>query len=187
VSTNIDVIPSQFDEGTLDPSTLYAVAKYNVPDQVHLTQLICLKDEHKIQVLKENKHNMERMKRCYAYRDYYGNDVPWERFSICVGTGDFQVGHRNVWSSIRGFEEKMLYRCYSDGNVMVKAANFDGLKTSELDIDVFHLDHKNNPYFWKKDQSTHRNNIEDAFVKYKTTQNTEDWGLSSVEFEEEIY
>ena len=70
---------------------------------------------------------------------------------------------------------------------MVKAANFDGLKTSELDIDVFHLDHKNNPYFWKKDQSTHRNNIEDAFVKYKATQNTEEWGLNGVEFEEEIY
>ena len=177
VSSNIDIIPSPFSSEHLSEDTLYAVAKYNVLENIHLIQLLPLSTNDKISILKANKSVLERMKLCEEV-------VPSDKYSLVVGCGDFQTAHKNLWSSIRGFEEALIYRCFADTNVMVKAAIHPGFKTSLLDVDVFHLEHKNNPYFWKKDNSTPRNNQTDAFVTYASTKNTESWGFSNFDFQE---
>jgi hypothetical protein len=179
VSSNIDIVSTPFSVDALSENTLYTVAKYNVLENIHLTQLLPMSNTDKIAALKAHKHLFERMKRCEEV-------VPDDKYSLIVGCGDFQVAHRSVWNAIRGFEEALFHRCFADSNVMVKAAVHDGLKTELLDIDVFHLEHKNNPYFWKKDSSTPRNSQVDAFKTYAVSQNCVNWGFDGVQFKETI-
>ena len=179
VSSNIDIIPTQFSTDRLNRDTMYVVQKYNVLENVHLTQLLPMSTEQKIQALVAHKHLFERMKRCEEV-------VPDDKYSLCVGCGDFQVAHRDVWNRIRGFEESLVYRCFEDTNVLVKTAHQQDMKTSLLDIDVFHLEHKNNPFFWQKDGATKRNNKDDAFTTYAVTQNGDGWGFDGFEFQETI-
>ena len=179
VSSNIDIIATTFNTSVLLKDTLYTVPKYNVLENVHLTQLISMSNEQKVNALKSHKHLFERMKK--------SEDVtPDDHFSLIVGCGDFQIAYRDLWYSIRGFEEALCYRCAADSNVMVKTATHPDYKTSILDIDVFHLEHKNNPYFWKKDSSTLRNSAVDAFTTYAVTQNGNNWGFADVEFQETV-
>lgn len=179
VSSNIDIISTPFSVDSLSQTTLYAVAKYNVLENVHLVQLLPMPNAEKIVALKAHKHLFERMKRCEEV-------VPEDKFSLIVGCGDFQLAHRSVWNTIRGFEEALCHRCFADSNVMVKAATHSQFNTELLDIDVFHLEHKNNPFFWKKDSATIRNSQSDAFKTYAITQNSNDWGFEGVKFEETV-
>ena len=177
VSSNIDIIATPFSTDELNVNTLYTVAKYNVLEEIHLTQLMKISTHDKVLALKANKHLLERMKKCEEV-------VPSDTYSLVVGCGDFQIGNRSLWNQIRGFEEALIYRCFADSNIMVKAATHPNFRTEILEIDVFHLEHKNNPYFWKKDTVTPRNNYADAFQKYSTTKNMENWGFHGVNFEE---
>ena len=179
VSSNIDIIATPFSTEQLNENTLYTVPKYNVMENVHLTQLLPISNHDKVFNLKANKHLFERMKRCEEV-------VPSDKYSLIVGCGDFQVAHKNVWNTIRGFEESLLHRCFADTNVMVKAATHPNLKTDILEIDVFHLEHKNNPYFWKKDSVTTRNSQKDANETYSITKNLDSWGFDGVDFEQII-
>ena len=179
VSSNIDIIATPFDESSLSEDILYTVPKYNVLENIHLIQLLSMETHQKINTLISNKHLFERMKTTEEV-------IPDDKFSLIVGCGDFQIAHRRLWDEIRGFEEFLCYRCFADTNVMVKAACCEDYKTSILDIDIFHLEHKNNPYFWKKDSSTRRNEKKDAFDTYSRTMNEESWGFSDVEFETSI-
>lgn len=177
VSSNIDIIATPFSTDQLNVNTLYAVAKYNVLENIHLTQLLPISTHEKVCALKANKHLLERMKRCEEV-------VPSDKYSLVVGCGDFQIAHCNLWNQIRGFEEALIYRCFADSNIMVKAATHPNFKTDLLEVDVFHLEHKNNPYFWKKDTATPRNNQTDAFQTYSTTKNDESWGFDGIVFDE---
>ena len=177
VSSNIDVIPTPFSTDVLDKNTMYAVAKYNVLENVHLLQTISMSTSDKISALKSHKHLFERMKTCKEA-------VPSDKYSLVVGCGDFQIAHKDIWNTIRGFEEALVNRCFSDSNVLAKTCVRPEFKTEILDIDVFHLEHKNNPYFWKKDNATKRNSQEDAFGRYLQTENGDDWGFAKETFEE---
>jgi len=179
VSSNIDIIPSAFSTDTLNQNTMYAVQKYNVLENIHLTQLISMSNQDKINALVAHKHLFEKMKRAEEV-------TPNDKYSLCIGCGDFQVAHKNVWERIRGFEESLVYRCFEDTNVLVKTAHQKDMNISLLDVDVFHLEHKNNPFFWKKDQATKRNVWSDAYEKYAFTKNTDGWGFADYPFEETV-
>lgn len=180
VSSNIDVIPTTFNTDSMNPQTMYTVAKLNVPESVHLIHLLQFSPQDKMKVLIQNKNQFEKMEFIQKYD-------PADIYSIVIGCGDFQAAHKDVWNSIRGFEEALVYRCFSDSNVQAKTANLSGHSVGLLDLDWFHLEHKNNPYFWAKDGSTKRNNKDEAFNKYLKTHNTDTWGFSDVSFREEIH
>jgi hypothetical protein len=180
VSCNIDNIPTPFSEQTLDPKKIYTIAKWNVPENIHLIHLLNLSPSDKISALIQNRNILEKMERIEKYD-------PADRYSLVIGCGDFQAAHRSVWNTIRGFEEALYHRCFSDSNVQAKVANLKGHSVELLDIDWFHLEHKNNPYFWTKDNTIIRNNKEDAFNKYVVTHNSELWGYADKTFEESVH
>jgi hypothetical protein len=114
--------------------------------------------------------------------DETGNAI-WDSgdiWSLVVSCGDYQIAHRKIWESIRGFEESMTGRCYADSNIM-KKAKVSGYGIAVLNLNIFHLDHPIN--------HSVNYNLNDR-VKYvnefNKTNNSTSWGFSDIDFEEKI-
>jgi len=118
--------------------------------------------------------------------DNNGNPIwdPNDRWSVVVCCGDYQLAHKDVWHSIKGFEESATGRCYADSNLMKKAA-LNGYTLQELDIPVFHLNH-NTPKYIKNDNETPKNCQLTYVQKFEITSNNDNWGISNCNFKEEI-
>ncbi|OHD23024.1 MAG: hypothetical protein A2Y38_23305 [Spirochaetes bacterium GWB1_59_5] len=112
-----------------------------------------------------------------------GPQDPW---SLITCPGDFQLAHRNVWHAIRGFEESLVRRGYTDSNVQRKAADAGFDLGLVRDIPVFHLCH------YPDTGSTggafgEMNDPDAALFKFAGTTNPETWGFSDREFDEEKF
>jgi len=98
--------------------------------------------------------------------------------------GDFQLAHKSVWYSIRGFEESMIYRAFADTNAMVKAKQLDFV-IEKLDYNLYHLNHYNAAY-----QQMHvvkpLNDKEKYITNFKRTTNLETWGCARRHFDFEM-
>lgn len=172
ISTNQDVVSDRPVE--LDSKTMYTVARHNVPENYFLQ----VDSENSLKWLKENKGSFTVQPDAI---DSAGNPTwdPGDRWSLVVSCGDYQIAHRDVWYSIKGFEESMIYRSYADSNIMKKASmSFDIRK---LDLDIFHLDHPVNP----SANYTVNDRIK-YVVDFSITENPETWGFSNISFTEEV-
>jgi hypothetical protein len=161
VSTNIDIIPTPFNEEGLNYGTFYTVPRYDVPKE------FWLKNSVTQQSLEQNKAN-------------FGRKKFWDRdsFSLIEYCGDFQVAHRIIWEKIMGFEEKLLGRCYADSHVQMKAKWY-GFQLDVLDIPIYHLDHYNLKWYGKQ-ITCPRNNIDCLNIdKFKGSTNNVFWGQSN--------
>jgi glycosyltransferase involved in cell wall biosynthesis len=102
-----------------------------------------------------------------------------DHWSLAVACGDYQLAHRDVWGKIRGMEESMIHRAYVDSNLQKKAWASNS-KISLLSLKVIHLAHN------KSNASLTTTKVNDR-VKYvndfQTTENQQDWGYSSYDFE----
>jgi hypothetical protein len=119
---------------------------------------------------------------------------PNDHYSLINCCGDFQMAHKDVWFKIKGFEENMIYACFSDTNVQKKAV-LEGCKLEALyNPPLFHMEHK--PYSVNEEGertqsneshiSTTKNAYNDVwrFVEsFEKTENTEHWGLGNIEIE----
>jgi hypothetical protein len=87
--------------------------------------------------------------------------------SIICGCGDFQVAHKETWYKIRGFEESMTKRQYSDTTVQYKLI-MDGGKVKASNFPpIYHLEHE-------RDNSS---DILNSIEMVKKTENNEEWGF----------
>ena len=115
--------------------------------------------------------------------DEFGSGIPtWDegdRWSLAVACGDYQLAHKNVWNKIQGMEESMVHRAYVDSNLQKKAW-VSRSKISLLTLKVIHLEHN------KSNASLTTTQVNDR-VKYvnefEVTNNQEDWGYLSYDFE----
>jgi len=107
-----------------------------------------------------------------------GSDDPW---SLITCPGDFQLAHRDLWHAIRGFEESLIKRGYTDSNVQKKAALAGYRLELVRDIPVFHFCHYpdtgscGGAFGAWNDQ---RASLQD----FTQTTNPETWGFSDREF-----
>jgi len=126
-SSNIDIVTTPLDISQLNTSEFYTTSRKDVEENFHLGQT-------DYQVLKnhlwENQNN---------YLDKPQIDSPTDKWSLVVCCGDFQIGHRDIWHKIKGFEESVLYGCGIDTNIMKKASSYAQIKI--LPYNVFHLNH----------------------------------------------
>jgi hypothetical protein len=68
--------------------------------------------------------------------------TPNDKYSLINCCGDFQLAHRNVWNTIKGFEENMIYACFQDTNIQKKAV-LNGFDLEAIyDIPLYHMSHK---------------------------------------------
>ena len=96
--------------------------------------------------------------------------------SLVVGCGDFQFAHRDIWESIKGYEEWLGGRYYNDSNVMKKASLLH--RTEKAHEDVFHLDHTSSGgvRVVPEGEILPLNDRLAAVNDFTHTQNKEDWG-----------
>jgi len=87
--------------------------------------------------------------------------------SIICGCGDFQMAHKETWYNIRGFEESMTKRQYSDTTIQYKLIMRGGKVKASNFPPIYHLEHE-------RDNSA---NILNSIEMVKNTENNEDWGF----------
>jgi hypothetical protein len=112
--------------------------------------------------------------------------TPNDNYSLINCCGDFQFAHKNIWHTIKGFEEQMIYACFNDTNVQKKAVlNGFGLE-AYFDLPLYHLSHTGMGNDGSSPSKQYYNDVYDWVERFSETQNTEDWGLGNTEIEFEI-
>ena len=67
---------------------------------------------------------------------------PGDRYSVVSRPGDFQIAPRNIWYTVRGFEESLTGRAFADSNVQRKAAVYGFGLAVDREIPVWHIGHE---------------------------------------------
>ena len=100
-----------------------------------------------------------------------------DKYSLVSSPGDFQIAHRDVWYTIRGFEERLYKRAYADTNIQQKAAKAGIEIKVNRAIPVWHIGHEVG-----MGGTGGMNDMNLALTMPKTT-NLETWGFSNVDLE----
>lgn len=163
ISTNIDIVTTPLDDSILKEDVFYTVPRRDVDESFHLS----FNDYESL------------YKSLWDNRDGYGAKERFEtdndKWSLINCCGDYQIGHKNVWYRMKGFEESVLFGCGIDTNVMKKASMYSDIQV--LDHYVFHLNHGK---IGNRDEDesvppmTDQNEIIRDFVE---TTNSENWGM----------
>ncbi len=91
-------------------------------------------------------------------------------YSVVSSPGDFQIAHRDIWYKIRGFEERLYKKGYTDTNIQKKATLFGFDLSVNRDIPVWHIGHDGG---WGGSGGI--NDMDLALTMEETT-NTPEWG-----------
>lgn len=177
VSTNGDIMcldRASITGGILDEQTFHCVARR----ETLFAAVSELGPDYAREILRERTNDFGQ----HQDGSPLGPSDPW---SLITCPGDFQLAHRDLWHAIRGFEESLVMRGYSDSNVQRKA-DFYGFKLALVrNIPVFHFQHYpdtgasgGNTMGW--------NNKEEALDNFAGTTNPTSWGFVDYKFEEEI-
>jgi len=179
LSSNPDVICDLPNFEDLNNTSMFVAARRDVPIELYTK----FNYDNIKPFLFNNINSFQKKPRVV---DENGNPIwdPNDRWSVVVCCGDYQLAHKDVWYSIKGFEESAIGRCYADSNLMKKAA-LNGYSLKELDIPVFHLNH-NTPKYIKNDKETPKNCQVTYVQNFENTSNDNNWGFSNLIFKEEI-
>jgi hypothetical protein len=119
---------------------------------------------------------------------YYPAKVtPNDEYSLINCCGDFQFAHKDIWHSIKGFEEQMIYACFNDTNVQKKAVlNGFNIKAN-FNLPVYHLSHTGMGNDGSSPSKQHYNDAWEWVENFTQSKNEDNWGLSDIEIEYEIF
>lgn len=191
VSTNIDIIAPHrhvleklMAEGKIDDKTFYTISRRPL-DWETIDKFI-----------KDNKYEDLGFKVWPYLRDflilstterhYVESVVKGDDYSIINCCGDFQIAHKNVWNTIRGFEEDLIYTLYSDTNVQKKAVMHGfGLKAL-YNPALFHINHGKGGGGFLDGINRKVNDMGRAIIFQHHTQNKDTWGFSNIDIEYEV-
>jgi hypothetical protein len=166
-SSNIDIVTTPLDISQLNISEFYTTSRKDIEENFHLGQM-------DYEVLKnhlwENQNN---------YPGKPQIDSPTDKWSLVVCCGDFQIGYRDIWHKIKGFEESVLYGCGIDTNIMKKASSYAQLKI--LPYNVFHLNHGKVGERFDGEVTPPMSNQHTIIQDFDQTTNGENWGLAEEE------
>jgi hypothetical protein len=172
ISTNIDIVTTPLDDSILKENVFYTVPRRDVDESFHLS----FNDyESLYKSLWDNRDGYRAKERFETDND------KWSLINCC---GDYQIGHKNVWYQMKGFEESVLFGCGIDTNVMKKASMYSNIQV--LDHYVFHLNHGK---IGNRDEDesvppmSDQNEIIRDFIE---TTNSENWGMYNEDLPIEI-
>jgi hypothetical protein len=166
ISTNIDIISSPINHSILNEDIFYTVPRRDIDENFHLG----LNSFSKLYETIWNNRDSYQQK-----NKIMGNSDVWSLINCC---GDYQIGHRNVWEKMRGFEESILFGCGIDTNVMKKASFFSQIKTLDEHY-VFHLNHGKSSDKDEDEELAPMSNQESIIQKFTNTENNDNWGMSN--------
>jgi len=163
VSTNIDIVSTPLNNSILKENMFYTVPRRDVDENFHLG----------FQSYEELYKTIWNNRDSYRPKDgIYSEEDKWSLINCC---GDYQIGHKNVWNQMKGFEESILFGCGIDTNVMKKASWYSTIEV--LDHYIFHLNHGKNG---DRDENesvppmSDQNSIIRDFIE---TKNSDNWGM----------
>lgn len=113
--------------------------------------------------------------------------VNGDDYSIINCCGDFQLAHRDIWHSIKGFEEDLIYVLYSDTNVQKKAVMHGYDLKAVYSPALFHIYHGKGGGGFLDGINRKVNDMNRAIVNQKETLNRDDWGFSNIDIEFETF
>lgn len=108
-----------------------------------------------------------------------------DRWSLITCPGDFQLAHKDLWYAIKGYDENLVYRGYSDSNVQRKADYYGFDLALVRSIKAYHFAHYPN-HGASGGHFGGFNDPEVALFNYRGTTNPDTWGFSNLTFEEEV-
>jgi hypothetical protein len=179
VATTIDIIaPNKdiFDQflAKADPNTFYTLSRRDIEYNDVL--------DFGVDKWKEYRDILDKTT---EERHLYAQVTPNDKYSLINCCGDFQLASKKVWTTIKGFEEQMIYSCFNDTNVQKKAVlNGFGLEAI-FDVPLYHMSHGG---MGNDGSSPSKQKYNDPWkwVEYfNESENTENWGLNGVEIEYE--
>jgi hypothetical protein len=129
-----------------------------------------------------NKLDIESKPR-YSPAQVTPNDI----YSLINCCGDFQLAHKDIWNSIKGFEEKMIYSCFNDTNVQKKAVLNKHNLEAYYDLPLYHLSHTGMGNDGSSPSKQHYNDAWEWVENFTQSKNEDNWGLSDIEIEYEIF
>ena len=112
--------------------------------------------------------------------------TPNDNYSIFNCCGDFQLASKHVWNTIKGFEEEMLYACFTDTNIQKKAVLNGFNLIPVFDIPLYHLSHKGMGNDGSSPSKQYYNDAWNWVEWFEESQNPHNWGFSDIEIEHEI-
>lgn len=173
VSTNIDIILSYrkyFENYKWDKNTFYSISRRDI--DINVVRHINVNQPESIAKLLED---------LFPSYGPHGRDgaVGGDIWSLICNCGDFQFAHRNIWNTIKGFEQSLKGRSFADSNVQKKAAITGFNLVPIFDLPVFHIAHD-------KPTTDKFNNAYEALITFKQTTNPDTWGFSDKNFKIEV-
>jgi len=193
VSTNIDIIPPKREDLESVISMMYKDTFYTISRREAPKDVVYSFGHDRWESLRSTLYST--IDKRYFPAKVSPNDI----YSLINSCGDFQVAHRDLWHTVKGFEEQMIHACYVDTNVQKKSV-MSGYKLKDLyEPPVFHIEH--GAYYTNDDgtrvsdlensgsykgDTTAYNDVWDWVEYFVESQNTSDWGLGDTEIEIEI-
>jgi hypothetical protein len=163
ISTNIDIVSTPLDNSVLKENIFYTVPRRDVDENFHLG----------FQSYEELYNSIWNNKDSYRPKDRIDSDNDkWSLINCC---GDYQIGHKNVWNQMKGFEESILFGCGIDTNVMKKASYYSSIEV--LDHYIFHLNHGKNGNRDEDETVPPMSNQNEIIRDFTETTNSDNWGM----------
>jgi FkbM family methyltransferase len=156
----------------------------------------------------ENKHDLfkyrKHLNETTSPRYFPTKVTPNDNYSLINCCGDFQLATKNIFLKIRGYEENMCYKCFTDTNIQKKAVLYGFNLEAHYDLPLYHMSHKNilpqdgntENIHEVADKTPPRYNDAWEWVEYfdkyiehehiMISRNSDVWGLGDVEIEYEI-
>ena len=97
VSTNIDIVTTPLDFNTLDTGSFYTVPRRDVDEKFHLS----FNDYQSLY------NHLSSNRDSFISKERIDNEN--DRWSLINCCGDYQIGHRDIWFKMKGFEESVLF------------------------------------------------------------------------------
>lgn len=196
LSTNVDILsPSYQDLQEIlqkdNRKTFYTVSRKNVNDQLvlhnammHPSHLRSVLQQHvkqrqlRIDTDPEAVFQEESFKKLYSpeQQSLYTAHCQYSKIWNC---GDFQIAHRHVWYTIRGFEENMVVSAQGTDSVVQKKVCVYGFTLQVLNSPmVYHINHGQ--------RSSHNppcmNDMSHFFINLTRSENSDAWGLKALQY-----
>ena len=163
ISTNIDIVTTPIEDSILKEDVFYTVPRRDVDESFHLS----FNDYNSLyKSLWDNRDGYRAKERFKSETD------KWSLINCC---GDYQIGHKNIWNHMKGFEESILFGCGIDTNVMKKASLYS--KIQVLDHYIFHLNHGKSGDR-DEDESVPPMSDQNSIIRdFTNTSNSDEWGM----------
>ena len=186
VSTNIDIIHPKRDQleetiAQMDSKTFYTISRrhtdWNMIKEFHDGEIPFNKWKELREYLIINSEE----------RHFEEVTVSGDDYSIINCCGDYQISSKEVWNTIRGFEEDLIYSLFADTNAQKKAV-MHGLGLKALyNPALFHIEHGKGGGGFLDGINKKTNDHYRAILYQQETENLESWGFGNTEIEFEVF